>query len=494
MALQYQNSVQDTKGSEILANQDWRAGEYIEFVISPLAKANKGYFLNNLKLNIPMTFTELDGTPHRNTEVPVNMFPVQLIKKIVIINGAGDIILDDTTRPTIRNLEKYYANLTTAASAIGNAKDSRDRLKFFYSDSTVGQVNRRDNDGVAAATRTNANIDARIAAFAQYKADGAFKFLLKFLHSFFTTPEVISDQLIIRLYLNNEMTTLFETTARNGANNAHTLSLIKYKITETPYLDIQWVTLTDTYVETRDKILRSRMTYRLNTFPMYVTKQQEMGEGAVQTTMPYNNQFKNFDKFIIKLTTNNSHFHTSHYDNYGVELASKSILSITFNNFYVDGVIRDLKFNLDDRKDRKELYKNYLAEYLGKNSSIPEEEYVSIPQLHDIPKISSYFLAAGENEHTTLGSELVVDVSPSKNLMSVPDRSITSSSNLTIEVRLRSAVPQNAEIRRLQIVGVYEGGMFYYNGNVPPNNSDNQYSYTTGSDPRVKTIVLGSRK
>jgi len=396
---------------------------------------------------------------------------------------------------TIRDLEKYYASLTTDSSAMANTKDSRDRLNLFYSDATVTRIMRRDNDNANAAIRGNPNLTERLGKMQAYRDHGLMQILLKYIHPFFTSEESIDNKLIIRLFFEKEYRKLFETNVLIADNaNPHTTNLMKYNVTETPYLGMQWLLLSASHVETRDRILESKMTYRLATFPLSDIKRQEMTPGQMSVVIPFNNIYKNCEKFIVSYSTNHSIYHTSHYDSYGVEMASKVIKKIEFLDFFVDNVKKNLVFDLDERADRKMLYKMYLADYLGTNSAVSEEEYVRFPQLADIPLIENFYHIAGDNEHQTLGQELVIDVNPSLNMLNTPDRALTKSPNLNVRVTLRSAIPAGSETRLVTITGIHEGALFSYNGEAPPDSNDNLYDYGNVGNLQGKTLVIGSRK
>jgi len=192
----------------------------------------------------------------------------------------------------------------------------------------------------------------------------------------------------------------------------------------------------------------------------------------MSVVIPFNNIYKNCEKFIVSYSTNHSIYHTSHYDSYGVEMASKVIKKIEFLDFFVDNVKKNLVFDLDERADRKMLYKMYLADYLGTNSGFP--------QLADIPLIENFYHIAGDIIHQTLGQELVIDVNPSLNLLNVPDRALTKSPNLNIRVTLRTAIPVGSDTRLVTI--------------TPPDSNDNLYDYGNVGNLQGKTLVIGSRK
>ena len=101
---------------------------------------------------------------------------------------------------------------------------------------------------------------------------------------------------------------------------------------------------------------------------------------------------RQFDWLEISLVCNKSDKHTTIYDNYNVEIASKKVKSVKLTNFTeIYSLINEKKYDIDNLTQRHLLYKQFVAWSCNGWSVAPLSDYMNNPVLQELISEDHYF-------------------------------------------------------------------------------------------------------
>ena len=217
-------------------------------------------------------------------------------------------------------------------------------------------------------------------------------------------------------------------------------SCTTYKFAETPTALFKLEQMSDTWITTYRTLLKQNAAHFIKICEDRFRYPKQVGVGVTLVDFQLSGYRSRTKSLVFSLTTSRSAEHLTPYDNYGIEFASKEIEYIKIKNLptdrYPNGI---LYINLDDTTgtyvEKKEIYTNYMQDAIG-TVRTDVSNFVNYQHLWQYHTMKKYYSKAG----STLGQKIIVDLTPSKNSATLPDKSIISSDvNLEISVKLKSS-------------------------------------------------------
>ena len=121
-------------------------------------------------------------------------------------------------------------------------------------------------------------------------------------------------------------------------------------------------------------------------------KTSEINVGQDSLDIDFLGANRQFDWLEISLVYNKSDKHTTIYDSYNVEIASKKIKSVKLTNFTeIYSLINEKKYDIDNLTQRHLLYKQFVAWSCNGWSVAPLSDYKNNPVLQELISEDHYF-------------------------------------------------------------------------------------------------------
>ena len=121
-------------------------------------------------------------------------------------------------------------------------------------------------------------------------------------------------------------------------------------------------------------------------------KTSEINVGQDSLDIDFLGANRQFDWLEISLVYNKSDKHTTIYDNYNVEIASKKVKSVKLTNFTeIYSLINEKKYDIDNLTQRHLLYKQFVAWSCNGWSVAPLSDYMNNPVLQELISEDHYF-------------------------------------------------------------------------------------------------------
>ena len=159
---------------------------------------------------------------------------------------------------------------------------------------------------------------------------------------------------------------------------------------ERPYISYLEITLTKSADLTG--ILRSETGLRQGVLRSPYQQEFEVAVGTQDFTCTFKGAQRQFDWLEISIVYDKSYQHTTPYDSYDVELASKIIKSIKFENTTSTySLTGKLSFDLELNEDKNLLYKMFVAHACDGCSSAPLTQYKNNDIYRDLVAEYDYF-------------------------------------------------------------------------------------------------------
>ena len=161
---------------------------------------------------------------------------------------------------------------------------------------------------------------------------------------------------------------------------------------ERPYISYQEITLTKSADLYFTEILRSETGLRQDILRSPYQQEFEVAVGTQDFTCTFKGAQRQFDWLEISIVYDKSYQLTTPYDSYDVELASKIIKSIKFENTSSTySLTRKLSFDLETNEDKNLLYKLFAAHECDGCSSAPLTQYKNNDIYRDLIEEYDYF-------------------------------------------------------------------------------------------------------
>ena len=224
--------------------------------------------------------------------------------------------------PTNNNVNVYQF-LASQLKYLPKDSVATDLKTLLYSNKPVyldENVDRRPNNDDNADKRSDENLTYRIAELKDWIfKKNYYRIPLGVLVDLGLVNFTIKTDTKFLFTLQRKMNKLFETTKKAVAISR-------------PYISYQKLNLTKTFDIYFSGILRAETALRMGVLPASYQQLFEINKGVQSLTVTFKDAQRQFEGLEISLVYDKSYQHLTVYDSYDLELASKMVQSIKFEN------------------------------------------------------------------------------------------------------------------------------------------------------------------
>ena len=235
--------------------------------------------------------------------------------------------------------------------------------------------------------------------------------------------------------LERNMNKLFESNKKVTAIPDNPDALIQFY--DRPYISYQEINLTkgtDLYFTV---ILRSETALRQGVLPSPYQQLFEVNTGTQSFTCTFKGAQRQFDWLEISVVYGKSFQHTTIYDSYDLELASKLIKTIKFENTSMTySLTGKLSYDLEKDDDKNILYKMLVAKAWKSCSTAPLTQYKNNEIYHEITE-EEVFTANNTDDR------IWTDMRRSKGYTDELEKINRDDSGLAVVIGFKEAAPKN---------------------------------------------------
>ena len=422
----------------------------LEFTIQNTANTYTNY--STMEICLPIQFVKKSAkTTAIDTAavIPVNNFFAHWFTHIDIRRYPDD----QNILPTNNNFS--IANYSNAQLKYLPEKSVKKLAKtLLYSNKAVYIANnndRRPNNDNTPANRSDPNIVARTKNLATtYKAQTIYRIPLLYFCDLGKVNFSVSTDTRFKFTLQRNMNKLFESAAKVAAIPDNPDAFIK--IFARPYISYQETSLTQQAGLYQNGILRSRTALRQGVLPAPFQQEFEVATGTQNFTCLFQGAQRQIDWVKISIVYDKSYHHETIYDSYDVELATKIIKSIKFENASSTcSLTGQIEYDLEKEDDKHTLYKMLPALFCNGYSSAPLSQYINNPIYQD--------MTPEEEWGTTERDErLYVDLRRSKGYTDELEKIYRDDGKLTLTINLKNASTKKLRFR----ITAWSQGQYWY--------------------------------
>ena len=310
---------------------------------------------------------------------------------------------------------------------------------------------RRDEDANVAADRSDPNLTARIKEFAPIlKTETVYRIPLLYLCELGKVNFSINTDTRFIITLQGNLNKLFESNKKVNAIPDNPDAFIKFFAR--PYISYQETSLTQQAGLYQNGILRSRTALRQGVLPAPFQQEFEVAVGTQNFTCLFQGAQRQIDWLEISIVYDKSYHHETIYDSYDVELATKIIKSIKFDNASTTySLTGQIEYNLEKEDDKHTLYK-MLAAFLCKGySSSTLSQFINNPIYQDMTTEEKW-------SDDTTDDRLYIDLRRSKGYTDELEKIYRDDSQLSLTINLKNASTKKLRFR----ITAWSQGEYWY--------------------------------
>ena len=246
------------------------------------------------------------------------------------------------------------------------------------------------------------------------------------------------------------MNNLFESNKKVTAIPDNPDALIQFY--DRPYISYQEINLTKGTNIYFTSILRSETALRQGVLPSPYQQLFEINTGAQSFTCTFKGAPRQFDSFEISIVYDKSFQHTTIYNSYDLEIASKLIKTIKFENTSTTySLTGKLWFDIEKGDNKNILYKMLVAKACDGCSTAPLTQYKNNEIYQEIKEEDKF--TSNETD-----DRIYIDMRRSKGYTEELGKLNHDDSGLPVTVGLKEAAPKKL---RVQITGFSQAKYWY---------------------------------
>ena len=347
------------------------------------------------------------------------------------------------------NIPVYYVNgddrrsiaaatLTSTTNLTGNAKktaeDNNDKATLK-----------------AAADRSDPNLTYRVKTFRNtLAAEKTYRIPLLYICELGKVNFSISTDTRINIILERNLNKLFESNKVVAAIPENPDAHINFFAR--PYISYQEISLTQQAGLYQNGILRSRTALRQGVVPAPFQQEFEVAVGTQNFTCLFQGAQRQIDWVEISILYDKSYHHETIYNSHDVELATKLIKNIKFDNASTTySLTGQIEYNLEKEDDKNTLYKMLAAFECGGYSSATLSQFINNPIYQDMTREEDW-------SKNTTDNRLVIDLRRSKGYTDELEKIYRDDSQLSLTINLKAATTKKL---RFRIIGWSQGEYWY---------------------------------
>ena len=359
------------------ASEKYTDKKQFEFTIEMTANTYSNYSSMLVCISIKFTKKSSKTSQLDATTTTVNNFFGHWFTNIDLTRYPDDMNILPT------NNSVSIANYSNAQMKYFPEKSVKKRLKtMLYCNKPIyltGNNTRRPNNDATDANRTDPNLTYRLKELkAHVFKQWVYKIPLLYLCDLGKVNFAVNTSTKIVLTLERNMNKLFESTKKLAAipDNLDALINVYYR----PYISYQEINLTQQASLYGTGILRSETALRQGVLPAPFQQEFEMSTDTQNFTCTFKGAQRQIDWLEIFIVYDNSYHHSTIYDSYDIELSTKLIKSIKFENASSTySLTGKLSYDLEKEDDKYWLYCMLAAFTCGGCSSAPLTQYINNP-------------------------------------------------------------------------------------------------------------------
>ena len=431
------------------ASDNYVDEKMLEFTIQMTANTYSDY--STMELCLPIQFVKKSAKTSGldTTMTVVNNFFGHWFTNIDVRRYPDDISILPT------NNSVSVANYSNAQMKYLPAKSVKKLLKIMlYSNKPVALTNnnyRRLNNAPTAADRTDKNLTYRIKELANtLKARTVYRIPLLYFCDLGKVNFLVNTDTRIKINLERNMNKLFESNAKVASIPDNPDAFIK--IFARPYIAYQETSLTQQAGLYQNGILRSRTALRQGVLPAPFQQEFEVAVGSQNFTCLFQGAQRQIDWMEISIVYDKSYHHETIYDSYDVELATKMIKSVKFENASTTySLTGQIEYDLEKEDDKHTLYKMLPSYFCKGYSSAPLTQYINNPIYQDMTPEEDW----GADRRDDC---LYIDLRRSKGYTDELEKIYRDDSQLSLKINLK-----NATTKKLRFgITAWSQGEYWY--------------------------------
>ena len=347
------------------------------------------------------------------------------------------------------------ANYSNAQMKYLPEKSMKKLMKtMLYSNKPVYITNdndRRPNNSNVVADRTDQNLVFRLKNFANtLKAQTIYRIPLLYFCDLGKVNFSVNTDTRIKITLQGNLNKLFESSAKVASIPDNPDAFIK--IFARPYIAYQETSLTQQAGLYQNGILRSRTALRQGVLPAPFQQEFEVATGTQNFTCLFQGAQRQIDWIEISIVYDKSYHHETIYDSYDVELATKIIKSIKFENASTTySLTGQIEYDLEKEDDKHNLYKMLPSYFCKGYSSAPLTQYINNPIYQDMTPEEDW---GGDKRD----DRLYIDLRRSKGYTDELEKIYRDDSQLSLTINLKNASTKKLRFR----ITAWSQGEYWY--------------------------------
>ena len=350
--------------------------------------------------------------------------------------------------PTNNSIAIHHYSNSNDISARKISKKILYSIKQVYLAQNTDRRPHNDNDD---AGRTDPNLTYRIAQLKNYIFQKhAYRIPLGWIVDLGLVNFAFKTNLRIIITLERNLNKFFESNKKVSTVPENPDAFIN--IYDSPFISYQEINLTKNADLYFTGILRSETALRQGVLPVPYQQEFEIAVSMQSFTCTFKGAQRQFDWFEISVVYNKSYQHTTIYDSYDLEIASKVIQSIKFENttttYSLTGKLSN-DFEKDD--DKNILYKMFIAKQCNGCSTAPLTQYKN-------NEIYQEIMAEDEYTNNDTDDRIWIDMRRSKGYTDELEKINRDDSGLAVILGFKEAT---AKKLRLRITGYSQGEYWY---------------------------------
>ena len=407
---------------KILADENWKGGDSIQFRINPSNPphaVSNGFNPSLVMLTLTGKFTENDGTALVATSNPASGWPGLYFEDVVEKTLDTGMSFSPTENPPSRHYFKKIHYNTPKANL-----ELLDVLQYDNSTDIIGRRNlEADNAEANTAQKARANKNT------QWKAEREYNIPLKLLAPSFRRNTLDFDGLELTLKIQKDSVKYMESIKKDGAL---TDKPGKFVITKQPYIMVSMYQMSAAGQNYFNNMYNSTGKYSYGSIENFTLYGAQMTAGTTQQQFNFPALYKKFKFVEIGLSTVESQEHNSIYDTYDEEFATTHIKKIDIQRAK-SAMLENphIRYDFDDSIDKYRLYNQFLGYMTDSCTDQNRIDMIGYNAASNFPSFEKYFSS---------GHRIFIDLTDSKNYTDMEDPVTNNHDGMSVTVYLKEAV------------------------------------------------------
>ena len=197
----------------------------------------------------------------------------------------------------------------------------------------------------------------------------------------------------IKCHLETEMKKLFQSRKVLATGTAIPMADAKIIFSKAPFIQYEQILLDKNFKQYLETIMVSKKILRMGAQRTLIQKTYEINVRQDSLDIDFLSANRRFDWIELYLVYDKSNKHTTIYDSYKVEMASKKIKSVRLTNFTEIYSLRtnEKKYDIGNLTQKLLLFKQFVVWSCNRSSVAPLTGYINNPVYQELIDVDDYF-------------------------------------------------------------------------------------------------------